>query len=193
LRYLPTVRIGMLNLVIFGGTLRQGNYNGQVTDFVKQVVEQHSETWKVTVLKPQELNLTFENEGEAAKIPAISEVVAAADAYIIVTPEYNHGYPGSLKYLIDMHFAEYKFKPVSFVGVSDGPWGSVRAIEAWLPVVRTLNLLALKNDVKVSNCDTEIANGTFTEPEKWQRRIESLLSDLEFVAHSMKQGRETLG
>jgi len=182
----------MLNLVIFGGTLRQGNYNGQVADFVKQVVEQQGDTWNVSLLKPEELNLPFDNEGTAAKIPTISELVAAADAFIIVTPEYNHSYPGSLKYLVDMHFAEYKFKPVSFVGVSDSSFGGVRAIEAWLPVVRTLNLLALKNDVKVGNCDKEFENGTFKDPATWQRRIESMLSDLEFVAKSMKQGRGTL-
>lgn len=180
----------MLNLVIFGGTLRQGNYSSHVARFVEGVAKQHSETWNVTLLSPQNLPLRFEDEGEQAKVPEISEAVAAADAYIIVSPEYNHGYPGSLKYLIDMHFTEYKFKPVSFVGVSDGPWGGVRAIEGWLPVVRTLNLLALKNDVKVSNCDKEIVDGNFVEPEKWQRRVESLLQDLEFVAKSMKQGRE---
>lgn len=180
----------MLNLVIFGGTLRKGNYNSHVLRFVEEIARQHSETWNVTRVAASELNLPFNDEGEQAKIPAIAEKVAAADAYIIVSPEYNHGYPGSLKYLIDLHFAEYRYKPVSFVGVSDGPWGGVRAIENWLPVVRTLNLLALKNDVKVSNCDKEIIDGKFVEPEKWQKRVESMLQELEFVANSMKYGRE---
>ena len=57
--------------------------------------------------------------------------IKAADAYIIVTPEYNHSIPGGLKNAIDTVFLSFGFrnKPVAFVGYSGGVAGGVRAIE----------------------------------------------------------------
>jgi NAD(P)H-dependent FMN reductase len=64
-------------------------------------------------------------------VKAWNNKIKAADAYIIVTPEYNHSIPGGLKNAIDTVFFSFGFrnKPVAFVGYSAGVAGGVRAIE----------------------------------------------------------------
>jgi NAD(P)H-dependent FMN reductase len=65
----------------------------------------------------------------------------------VVSPEYNHGYPGVLKSILDLLLKEYIHKSVAFVGVSAGPWGGTRVIEAMVQVVRELGLSATFTDL----------------------------------------------
>ena len=80
--------------------------------------------------------------------------IVNADGLVIVTPEYNHGYPGTLKAVLDLLLREYIHKAVAFVGVSAGPWGGTRVIEALVPMVRELGLAVTFTDLnfpKVQN------------------------------------------
>jgi NAD(P)H-dependent FMN reductase len=70
-----------------------------------------------------------------------------ADGLVIVSPEYNHGYPGALKSVLDLLLKEYIHKSVAFAGVSAGPWGGTRVIEAMLPIARELGLTATFTDL----------------------------------------------
>jgi len=65
------------------------------------------------------------------------------DGLIIVSPEYNHGYPGELKMMVDMLFSEYAHKPVGICAVSSGPWGGVRMTEQLRLVCIALHLLPI--------------------------------------------------
>ena len=62
------------------------------------------------------------------RVVAWARTVAAADGYVFVTAEYNHGYPGVLKNAIDHLHGEWRRKPVAFVGYG-GPGGGIRAVE----------------------------------------------------------------
>jgi NAD(P)H-dependent FMN reductase len=72
--------------------------------------------------------------------------VARADAYVLVTPEYNHGYPAVLKNALDTVFAEWRGKPVGFVGYG-GPGGGIRAVEQLRQVVVELDMHPLRDAV----------------------------------------------
>jgi NAD(P)H-dependent FMN reductase len=61
------------------------------------------------------------------KEPKFSATIERCDGLIIVTPEYNHGYPGLLKHALDMNLKEYIHKAVGICGVSAGPFGGARA------------------------------------------------------------------
>ena len=84
------------------------------------------------------LPLPTNNAGEAIKDPAFSSRMTRADALVIVAPEYNHGYSGMLKHVLDSCLKEYIHKAVGIVGVSAGPFGGARVIENLLPVMREL-------------------------------------------------------
>src|SRR4051812_25163523 len=58
----------------------------------------------------------------AGDFPEWQNAIIRADGIVIVTPEYNHGYPGALKSVLDLLLKEYIHKAVAFVGVSAGPW-----------------------------------------------------------------------
>lgn len=66
-----------------------------------------------------------------------------ADGIVIVTPEYNRGYPGLLKYVLDTNLKEYIHKAVGICGVSAGGFGGARVIENLLPVLRELGLVTI--------------------------------------------------
>jgi hypothetical protein len=62
-----------------------------------------------------------DNTERSPPAQSLAEKVKKADGFIIVSPEYNHGYPRELKMLLDMLFAQYAHKPVGIYGVSSGP------------------------------------------------------------------------
>ena len=79
------------------------------------------------------------------------ESMARADGLIIVMPEYNHGYPGELKILLDSLYQEYMYKPAGIASVSAGSFGGARAVENLLPVLVALSMYPLKQSFCFSN------------------------------------------
>jgi NAD(P)H-dependent FMN reductase len=74
--------------------------------------------------------------------------VAAADGYVLVTPEYNHGYPAALKNALDLLYAEWNHKPVTFVTYG-GSAGGVRAAEQLVQVAVELKMAPLRPQVHI--------------------------------------------
>ncbi len=77
-----------------------------------------------------EFELPYDDYGQNLKdqFPKWRDAIIRADGLVIVSPEYNHGYPGPLKAVLDLLLREYVHKAVAFVGVSAGPWGGTRVI-----------------------------------------------------------------
>lgn len=78
-----------------------------------------------------EERLTFQVSPDA-KVKEFAERIKAADAVIIVTPEYNGGYPASLKNVTDLLYEEWYRKPVGIVTVSNGPFGGSQVVTSLL-------------------------------------------------------------
>ncbi len=88
------------------------------------------------------------------KIPAMEiwkEKAERADGFIVVTPEYNHGYPGELKMFLDHIYRECNRKPIGFVGVSTGPLGGARGIEQLRLVSIEFQMVPARISVYVGN------------------------------------------
>src|SRR5437762_1492334 len=96
-----------------------------------------------------DFQLPHDHYGQEIKnaFPEWRDAIVRADGLVIVSPEYNHGYPGPLKAVLDLLLREYVHKAVAFVGVSAGPWGGVRVIEAMVPMVRELGLTVTFTDL----------------------------------------------
>ena len=115
----------------------------------------------------------------AAKGQALSfRAVMRADALVIVTPEYNHGYPGLLKHALDTNLKEYIHKAVGIVGLSAGPWGGTRAIENLLPVMRELGLVTIFWDVNFSSVRKAFDHATGALLENAYVRLLGILQEL---------------
>jgi NAD(P)H-dependent FMN reductase len=78
---------------------------------------------------------------------ALGERIDAADGYLVVTNEFNHGYSAALKNVLDHYFAEFEHKPVAFVGY--GNVGGSRAIEQLRQVVAELSMVSVRESVHV--------------------------------------------
>jgi NAD(P)H-dependent FMN reductase len=104
-----------------------------------------------TLSTSQGLPLLTNDAGEAIKHADFSAQITKADALVIVSPEYNHGYSGLLKHVLDSCLKEYIHKAVGIVGVSAGPFGGTRVIENLLPVMRELGLVTIFWDVNFSS------------------------------------------
>ncbi|MEP6569189.1 MAG: NAD(P)H-dependent oxidoreductase [Acidobacteriota bacterium] len=141
-----------------------------------------------------EFALPQDDYGQEIKelFPDWRDAIIKADGLVIVTPEYNHGYSGSLKAVLDLLLREYVHKAVAFVGVSAGPWGGTRVIEAMLPVVRELGLAVTFSDLNFSRVQkTFDAEGKLLNPavEKFAKEF---LDELVWMSRTLKWGRENV-
>src|SRR6266542_3037321 len=138
------------------------------------------------------LALPTDDAGESIKDPQFSEQMNRADALVIVTPEYNHGYPGLLKHVLDSCLKEYIHKAVGIVGVSAGPFGGARGIQDLVPVLRELGLVTIFWDVNFSSAQTVFgADGKLLD-QAYLSRIDKFLKELIWMAKTLRYGRENI-
>jgi len=138
------------------------------------------------------LPLPTDDAGEAIKDGIFSEKMERADGIVIVAPEYNHGYCGLLKHVLDSCLKEYVHKAVGIVGVSAGPWGGTRVIQSLLPVMRELGLVNIFWDVNFTSVQNAFAaDGTLLEPA-YVGRIDKFLKELVWMSKTLRYGREQI-
>ena len=124
--------------------------------------------------------------------PEWKAAMTRADALVIVTPEYNHGYPGILKSVLDLLLKEYIHKAVSFVGVSAGPWGGTRVIEAMLPMARELGLAVTFSDLNFPGASSKFdVDGNLLDTA-YEKRAKGFLDELVWMATTLRWGRENV-
>src|SRR2546421_10457882 len=131
------------------GTARQGRQSEHAAHFVFEQTKTRAGV-ETELIDIRTLPMRLDDAGEQMKDPAFSATVERCDGLILVTPEYNHGYPGLLKHALDMNLKEYIHKAVGLCGVSAGPFGGARVIEHLLPVMRELGLVTTFRDVNFS-------------------------------------------
>lgn len=107
------------------------------------------------------------------------DIVRRAHAFVIVTPEYNHGYPGELKMLLDeFGKTEYGGKPVVVCGVSSGPFGGARMNDHIAPILRELGLIDLPTALYFPNVGELVKLSEAEMDKKYQERLDKALSDI---------------
>jgi NAD(P)H-dependent FMN reductase len=107
-----------------------------------------------------------------------AEQIARADGFVLVTPEYNHGYPAVLKNALDHLFAEWNRKPVGFVGYG-GPGGGLRAVEQLRQVVVELEMVPMRQQVAVANVYRAFdQDGRLADAEHLDRQAGAVLDEL---------------
>jgi NAD(P)H-dependent FMN reductase len=116
-----------------------------------------------------------------------------ADGLVLVVPEYNHGYPGLLKHVLDTNLKEYIHKAVGVCGVSAGGFGGVRMIQNILPVLRELGLVTIFWDGSFSGARNLFdADGKLLDESTHVKRIDKFLSELIWMSKVLRYGRENV-
>lgn len=182
-----------LFIPIILGTTRPQRESEKPARYLLSLIErEYSSEIETVLVDPVELDFKLDGKDLENKDPRYSELTKRADGFLIVTPEYNHSIPGSLKRLLDAEYENYNKKAVAIVGVSDGPWGGVRAIEALLHVTKALGLVNIKPDLQFARVKelfdekNELLNSAI-EP-----RATKLIEELLWMTKVLKWGRENL-
>jgi NAD(P)H-dependent FMN reductase len=97
-----------------------------------------------------------------------------------------------LKSVLDLLLKEYIHKAVAFVGVSAGPWGGTRVIEASVPMVRELGLAVTFTDLNFPSVKSKFdEHGQLLDPA-YDKRVRGFLDELVWMAKTLRWGRENL-
>src|SRR6266498_765329 len=169
------------------GTARMGRMSLHAARLVTEELGKSAgvETDLIDIAK---LPLPTNDAGEAIKQADFSAKMSMADALVIVTPEYNHGYPGLLKHVLDSCLKEYIHKAVGIVGVSAGPFGGARVIENLLPVMREVGLVTIFWDVNFSNVQAVFYQDGKLLDQAFPHRIDKFLKELIWMAKTLRYG-----
>jgi NAD(P)H-dependent FMN reductase len=170
------------------GTPRKGRMSEHVARFVLEQVRKR-EGVETDLVDVRTLPIPTDDAGEDLKLPEFAALVDRADALVIVVPEYNHGYPGLLKHVLDTNLAEYIHKAVGLVGVSAGPFGGTRVIQGMLPVMRELGLVTIFDDVQFSSVQTRFDDSGRLLDQAYVARTEKMLEELVWMATVLRHGR----
>jgi len=173
------------------GTARQGRESEHAAQFVFEQTKTRAGV-ETELIDVRSLPMRLDDAGEQMKDPAFSATVERCDGLILVTPEYNHGYPGLLKHALDMNLKEYIHKVVGICGVSAGAFGGARVIEQLLPVVRELGLVAIFEDVNFGKVGTLFDERGNLLDESYVRRVDKFLDELIWMARVLRHGRENI-
>jgi NAD(P)H-dependent FMN reductase len=170
------------------GTPRQGRMSEHAARLVHERIAQRDRI-ETELIDVATLPIPTDDAGEGAKNPAFADTMNRADALILVAPEYNRGYPGMLKHVLDTNLKEYVHKAVGVVGVSAGIFGGARVIENLLPVLRELGLVTIFWDVNVNNVRSRFAEDGTLVDESFLA-IDKFLDELLWMAETLRYGRE---
>src|SRR5436190_15992855 len=180
-----------LFIPIILGTARQGRQSENVAQFVFEQIKQRGEI-EAELIDVRKIPMKLDDAGEQMKDAKFSATIERCDGVIIVTPEYNHAYPGLLKHALDMNLKEYIHKAVGICGVSAGALGGARVIETLLPVMRELGLVTIFEDVNFGRIGSLFDERGNLLDENFVRRVDTFLNELIWMSRVLRHGRESI-
>ncbi|MFJ6379942.1 NADPH-dependent FMN reductase [Kitasatospora sp. NPDC092039] len=184
-------------LVIILGSVREGRFGPVVSSWVAEQAAAHG-GFEVEVVDLAEVELPLELPAASPKFagddyprPAgmakLTEALEGADAFVVVTPEYNHSYPASLKAAIDWHFTQWTAKPVAFVSYG-GAAGGRHAVLHLENVLTELHAVTVRDGLAFPNYFTAWSDGRPDDPQA-PGYAKVLLDQLSWWAGALKTAR----
>src|SRR3984957_3248080 len=180
-----------LFIPILLGTTRPKRESIKAAHLIEKVGKTIEEI-EVQLVDPGDYKFPDDGNDPESKDPRYSALTEKADGFFIVTPEYNHSFPGTLKRMLDSELSNYIHKPVAFAGVSNGIFGGARAIEALTTTVREMGMVTTFSDVYFPQVQNLFDEKGEIKDEGFIRRIKRGYEELIWMAQTLKWGRENL-
>ncbi|MFI1221265.1 MULTISPECIES: NADPH-dependent FMN reductase [unclassified Streptomyces] len=182
-----------LKVAVILGSNRDGRFGPVVAEWFLARAAGHPgiETELVDVAEAALPTAITFNPGpeDAARIGAVSARLAAADAFVVLTPEYNHSFPAPLKSLVDWHSAEWRAKPVAFVSYG-GISGGLRAVEQLRQVFAELHTVTVRDTVSFHNAGALFDDtGRHLDPGPADAAAKALLDQLVWWGVALRDAR----
>ena len=163
--------------VIYGST-RPGRFCDRVAGWAARQIAANTGL-EAVVIDPLEIIETDE----------LTRLIGDCDGFVVVTPEYNHGYPAPLKSLIDSVGAEWQAKPVAFVSYG-GVSGGLRAVEQLRQVFAELHAVTVRDSVSFAGAWEQFdSTGVLFNPERAERSMATMLARLRWWAAALRTAR----
>ena len=161
------------------GTGRENSNSQKVSNFVFNELKNFG--FKVNFIKLRDwLGKPWTGGMDDSKRKIVSKVLKKSKGFIIVSPEYNHSFPGELKLFLDEFYEEFNHKPVGICGVSVGKLGGARMVESLRLVLIELMMIPLRNAVYFSN-----VNNFENEKENYKEFLKNLFEELKFYMEKL--------
>jgi NAD(P)H-dependent FMN reductase len=186
-----------LNLVLIFGSVRSDRRGIRLVRFLESAFAARGQD--VTTIDPVEYQLPLLDKmykqypaGSApAPLDALAGIYRQADAFVIVTGEYNHTMPPPLMNLLDHFLEEYFWRPSAIVSYSAGPFGGVRAgVQLRAPLCE-MGMPSIPSMFPIAKVQETFAeDGTPADPVGIGRRFSRFASELEWYASALKKQRE---
>jgi NAD(P)H-dependent FMN reductase len=177
-------------LAVIIGSVREGRVGPAIAHWFAGAAGQHG-LFDIDIVDladfrlPLDMSRESEHDGDA-----LAARLDEADAFAVVTPEYNHGYPAALKNAIDWTTTQWRAKPVCFVSYG-GQSGGSRAVEQLRPVFVETHTMTLRETVSINNPWDEFApSGLRCDEARWAARAKRLLDQLAWWCTALKDARQ---
>ena len=187
-----------LNLMVIVGSNRPGRIGERVGKWVTKSLASFPEfTVDLMDLAEMDLGSTLSaNHPRSGKyeggVKQLALRLAKADAFVIITPEYNHGYPAILKQAIDSVFAEWIGKPGAIVSYGAAS-GGLRASEQIRQVLAELRTHIIRNGLAISMASQKIdESGIWIGSDEMGSAFKSVVDELYWWATALKTARKTM-
>lgn len=189
-----------IHIKVIAGSTREGRFSDKAAAWVAEELKKR-EDLDVEVLDLRDYNMPFFNEAETPsfkqapykneEVARFTKKIEEGDAFVIVSPEYNHGTSAVLKNALDWVYQEWNNKPVAFV--SYGSVGGARAVEHLRLSAIELQMAPIRSSVHIPGeqyfpvmFGKADAAELFTSMTK---QLETLITQLLWWAHALKNAR----
>ena len=179
----------LLNIPVILGTARKGRASVHAAKLFAELLNRRTGVTS-RVIDIATVPLPVDDAGEAIKDPGFAAAMSEADGLVIISPEYNHSFPGLLKHVLDSCLSEYIHKAVGIVGVSAGPFAGARVIQGLLPVMREIGLVTIFWDVNIGMVGRVFAEDGRLLDDAVIRRSDRFVRELIWMTKVLRYGRE---
>lgn len=174
------------HIAVIVGSTRTERLADAVASWVgDRLDQQENTTWSLVDPLKLDLPLNMNNESHPGVV-ALHQQLAAADAFLLLTPEYNHSFSAAVKHLIDSAFYEWQAKPVGFVSYGARS-GGIRAVEQLRPVFAELHAITVRDSVALPNVWEQFDDqGQLRNPEGPSHALGRMIAQLRWWATAAK-------
>ena len=184
-----------LKIVVFYGSVRSARVGIRAARFIVNKCKERGH--EVALIDPLEYRLPLLDKmykeyqpGQAPDIlQRMADLIIPADAYIIVSGEYNHTIPPALANLMDHFLDEYFRKPSAIVCYSAGAFGGVRASIALRSMLAEMGTSSIPSVLPIPAVQNAFEEDGTPLDQQYQKRAEKLLDELEWYAYALKEAR----
>ena len=180
----------MFYIPIILGSTRRGRQSAKVARFVEERMKKN-ERVQTEILDLLDYNFPMMEErlrrrdDPPPRLLEFAGKIARADAVVIVSPEYNNGYPGVLKNALDYLGPEYKRKPVAIVTVSGGGFGGLNALAQLRLVTLGMDAFPIPAALPISRVQDVFAEDGTLKDLSYEKRADAFIAEVLWFAEAI--------